>query len=109
MTVVISTPQLDKLTSASAKRKRQEEYAMRVALVMRKYVPRDENTLRASEPLNSRYADGLLVWSTPYAMRQYSTPMRHTTPGTQDHWDEPVRRNEMPGLAAYAETLYGGA
>lgn len=109
MTVVISTPQLDRLTSEAAKRKRQEEYAMRVALVMRKYVPRDENTLRASEPLNSRYAEGLLVWSTPYAATQYSVPMRHTTAGTCDHWDEACARNDMPGLLAYAETLYGGA
>lgn len=108
MTVIVRTEQLDELTSQAARRRRQEHYAMRVAFVMRKYVPRDENTLRASEPLNSRYADGMLVWNTPYAAKQYYVPMEHTTAGTRDHWDEPVRQNEMPGLLAYAESLYGG-
>lgn len=108
MTVIINTPQLDALLSPAAQRKRQEEYAMRVAFVMRKYVPRDENTLRASEPLNSRYADGLLIWATPYAARQYSVPMTHTTPGTCDHWDEACAKNDMPALIEYAESLYGG-
>lgn len=109
MSVIISIPQIDKLLDPSAQRKRQEEYAMRVAFVMRKYVPREENTLRASEPLNSKYADGLLIWSTPYALRQYSVPMNHSTPGTCDHWDEACARNDMPGLIKYAESLYGGA
>lgn len=109
MTVIINTPQLDSLLDSSAQRKRQEEYAMRVAFVMRKYVPRDENTLRASESLNSRYGDGLLIWSTPYAARQYSIPMSHSTAGTCDHWDEACRRNDMPDLIKYAESLYGGA
>lgn len=108
MTVIISTPQLDAMIAPAARRKRQEEYAMRAALVMRKYVPRDENTLRASEPMNSRYADGLLIWATPYAARQYSIPMRHTTPGTCNHWDEACARNDMPALIKYAESLYGG-
>lgn len=108
MTVVISTPQLDALLAPASQRKRQEEYAMRVALVMRKYVPRDENTLRASEPMNSRYADGLLIWSTPYAATQYSVPMAHSTAGTCDHWDEACARNDTPALVKYAESLFGG-
>lgn len=108
MTVIINTPQIDGLLSPSAQKRRQEEYAMRVAFVMRKYVPRDENALRASEPLNSKYAAGLLIWNTPYAARQYSAPMAHTTPGTCDHWDEAVARNDMPGLVRYAESLFGG-
>lgn len=108
MTVIINTPQIDSLLSPSAQKKRQEEYAMRVAFVMRKYVPRDENTLRASEPLNSKYTAGLLIWNTPYAARQYSVPMAHTTPGTCDHWDEAIARNDMPDLIRYAESLFGG-
>ncbi len=109
MTVIINTPGLDKLSSPAEQRKRQEEYAMRAAFVMRKYVPREENILRASESLNSRYADGLLVWSTPYAATQYEIPMNHTTAGTCDHWDEACARNDMPQLIKYAESLYGGA
>lgn len=82
---------------------------MRAAFVMRQYVPRDENTLRASEPLNSRYDEGLLIWNTPYAATQYNVPMSHTTSGTCDHWAEACVRNDMPALIKYAETLYGGA
>lgn len=108
MTVIINIQQLEQMVSPAAQRKRQEEYAMRVAFVMRQYVPRDENTLRASEPLNSKYASGLLIWNTPYAARQYSVPMNHTTPRTCDHWDEAVARNDMPKLIKYAESLYGG-
>lgn len=108
MTVIISTTQLDAMIAPAARRKRQEEYAMRAALVMRKYVPKDENTLRASEPMNSRYADGLLIWATPYAARQYSVPMAHSTAGTCDHWDEACARNDMPALVKYAESLFGG-
>lgn len=108
MTVIINVPQIDNLLSPSAQKQRQEEYAKRVAFVMRKYVPRAEDALRDSEPMNSKYDEGLLIWNTPYALKQYSVPMNHTTPGTCDHWDEPVARNEMPGLIKYAESLYGG-
>ncbi len=108
MTVIINVPQVDRLLDPRAQRMRQEEYAMRVAFVMRKYVPRDENTLRASEPLNSKYSAGLLIWNTPYAAKQYSVPMSHTMPGTCDHWDEACSRNDMPDLIRYAEGLFGG-
>ena len=108
MTVILNIKGIEKLADPAEAKKRQEEYAMRVAFVMRKYVPRDENTLRASEPLNSKCAEGLLIWSTPYAARQYSIPMRHTTSGTCDHWDEACARNDMPALIKYAESLYGG-
>lgn len=109
MTVIIDAPDIDRLADPAQAKRRQEEYAMRAALVMRKYVPRDENTLRASEPLNSRYGEGLLIWNTPYALTQYEVPMAHTTPGTCDHWDEACARNDMPQLLAYAASLYGGA
>ena len=109
MSTIISIPQIDQLMDAASQRKRQEEYAMRVAFVMRKYVPRDENTLRDSEPLNSRYAEGLLIWNTPYAATQYNVPMRHTTSGTYDHWDEQCARNDMPALIKYVEAMYGSA
>ena len=60
MTVILNIKGIEKLADPAEAKKRQEEYAMRVAFVMRKYVPRDENTLRASEQLNSKYAEGLL-------------------------------------------------
>ena len=49
MTVILNIKGIEKLADPAEAKKRQEEYAMRVAFVMRKYVPRDENTLRASE------------------------------------------------------------
>lgn len=109
MSVMIKMRQLDDFTSKTEQRKRQTQYAQRVAFMMRKYVPRDEKTLRASEPMNSRYAEGLLIWNTPYAATQYSAPMTHTTPGTCDHWDEALVRNDMQAVKAYAESLFGGA
>lgn len=104
MSVTVRLDGLDALVSES--RDRQEAAAMRAALGMRRYVPRDENTLRASEPMNSRYAAGLLIWSTPYAQAQYSVPMRHTEPGTCDHWDEAWARNDMPSYLSFVASLY---
>lgn len=107
MSVRINLDALDKMTSKAERTKRQTEYAMRAASVMRKYVPRDENLLRASEPLNSKYAKGILVWNTPYARTQYEVPMMHTEAGTTDHWDEACWKREGDGLIAYVEAMYG--
>lgn len=85
----------------------QEEAAMRAALEMRRYVPVDQGTLRGSEPTASNYKAGLLIWNTPYAARHYYVPMNHATEGTQDHWDEAWRRNDMPAYLKYVELLYG--
>lgn len=104
MTVTCRLDGLDAIVSR--RRERQEEAAMRAALMMRRYVPEDEGTLRSSEPMSSRYAAGLLVWNTPYAQRQYSVPMSHTTAGTCDHWDEAWARNDMPEYLAYVARLY---
>ena len=106
MSVIINVPDLDKLVNDADRKKKTEEVTMRAAFLMRKYVPRDENTLRASEPLNSRYERGEITWNTPYASKQYSVPMAHTTPGTTDHWDEAMKRNDMDDLVKYTETLY---
>lgn len=108
MSVTINLAGIDRMLSATEVRKRQEEYAMRAAFLMRKYVPCDENTLRASEPLNSNYADGRLIWNTPYAAKQYYVPMSHTTQGTCDHWDEACMKADGKDLIAYAEKLYEG-
>lgn len=106
MSVVINIASIENMLSKSAARTRQTNYAMRAALLMRKYVPRDENTLRASEPLNSQYAQGTLIWNTPYAQTQYQIPMHHTTQGTTDHWDEACWRSEGKSLLEYAKSLY---
>ena len=85
--------------------KRQTEYAMRAAFLCRGYVPMQESILRSSEPMNSRYDKGLLIWNTPYAAYQYYTPLRHTTAGTYDHWDEHCWQEHGNELTAYAKKL----
>ncbi len=107
MSVIVSVPDLDAIISDRGHTIRQRQYSMRVAFYARRYVPREENTLRASEPLNSRYEEGLLIWNTPYAAKQYNVPMHHTTEGTTDHWDEQVRKNHMGELKDYVSKMYG--
>lgn len=108
MSVTITLTGLERMLSAPEVKRRQTEYAMRAALVMRKFVPLEESTLRSSEPMNSKYEKGLLVWNTPYAAKQYHVPMNHTTAGTTDHWDEACWSAEGGNLTKYAESLYGG-
>ncbi len=107
MSVTISLDGIDRMLSKAEVRKRQTEYAMHAAETMRKYVPVDQDPLRDSEPLNSRYADGILTWNTPYARKHYYVPMKHTEKGTCDHWDEECWKKDGEGLIAYAESLYG--
>lgn len=85
--------------------RRQMEYAMRAAFVCRGYVPVEESTLRNSEPMNSNYREGLLVWNTPYANYQYVTPLNHTTAGTYDHWDQHCWEERSRELLDYAKKL----
>lgn len=103
MTVRLVTTGLDAVISGHERR--QELYAMRAALLCRRYVPREEGYLRASEPLSSRYRQGLLVWSTPYAAYQYYVPTSHTTAGTCDHWDERCAKDNRSELLGFARKL----
>lgn len=89
----------------SGHEKRQKEYAMRAALLCKQYVPVDETTLRSSEPSNSRCEQGLLIWNTPYAAKQYYVPQHHTEAGTCDHWDEACARDHKSELIDYAKKL----
>lgn len=108
MSVTVDLSGLERMASEPEQRRRQEEFARRAALMMRRYVPYEEGQLRDSEPVSSDYPAGLLVWNAPYAAKHYHVPMRHTTAGTCDHWDEAMMRNDGPALLAYAETLYEG-
>ncbi len=107
MSVTIHTPGLDAIVDPVKQADRQEEYAMRVAFIMRQYVPMQEGILRASEQLSSLYRDGILRWTTPYAAAQYELDTdNRTTSGTNGHWDEPVRLNHMDDLKAYVAAMY---
>lgn len=105
MSVIVNTPHLDALASDDGSRKRQEEYAMRCALLVRDYVPMEEGALRGSEPTSSRYAEGQLIWSTSYAAKQYYVPMNHSRSGTTDHWDEACARDHKKDLIEYAKKM----
>lgn len=105
MSVAIDTPLLDSLADGSASRARLEEVAMRAEQLMRPYVPLRDNTLRPSV-MASDFGAGLLVWNTLYAAPQYYLPMEHFTEGTCDHWDEAMKKNDMPLLEEYAARVY---
>jgi hypothetical protein len=105
MTVTVDTPLLDSLISPSAHRARLEEISMRAEELMKPYVPVRDNTLRPSV-MASDFASGMLTWNTPYAAKQYHVPMNHSEAGTQDHWDEAMKRNDMPLLEDYVAKVY---
>lgn len=104
MSVVVDLSGLEAMLKR--KKQRQELFARRCALSMRRFVPLREGTLRGSEPLASSYEAGLLVWSTPYAAKHYYVPMAHTTAGTTDHWDEAAWAADGEKLKDYAGKLY---
>jgi len=78
--------------------------AMRAKGVMENYVPKRTGMLRRSADLNSRYDAGEIVYSTPYAHRQYNLmTSNRTTPGTNGKWDEAAMRDHGDDLAEFAE------
>lgn len=105
MSIIANTPHLDALADEAMSKNRQEEYAMRCALLCRQYVPVEEGALRGSEVLHSDYRNGKLVYATPYAAKQYYVPMNHSASGTTDHWDEACAREHKSELIDYAKTL----
>ena len=74
------------------------------------YVKRDQNTLLMSSLAHSRPAEGVLVWETPYARRQYWEIQTALTPGTcwkwceaakarhKAEWDEKAQRGFLDNL-----------
>ena len=55
----------------------QEAFAHEVARKMEPYVPRDYGTLVESPDIASNWKEGLIVYATPYARRQYYTLWYH--------------------------------
>lgn len=88
----------------------QEAFARRVAFECRDYVPLDEGTLRDSEPLNSDYAEGDIVWSTPYAQRVHDLPSVRTVknPRATPKWPEKAREDRLGAWRDFAARLLGG-
>ena len=60
------------------------------------YVKRSpEHTMRDSSLIHSKPGDGLIVWETPYAKRQYWEIQTALTPGTTWRWIETAKRYHL--------------
>lgn len=60
------------------------------------YVKRSpEHTMRDSSLIHSKPGDGLIVWETPYAKRQYWEIQTALTPGTTWRWIETAKRHHL--------------
>ena len=60
------------------------------------YVKRSPNhTMRDSSLIHSKPSEGLIVWETPYARRQYWEIQTALTPGTTWRWIETAKRKHM--------------
>lgn len=95
---------LDRLTDPAAMRRVTSKVAQRHKAVMERYVPMDTGALRRSADLGSRFEEGEIVYSTPYAAYQYDlTTGNRTTAGTDGHWDEAAMAAHGDGLAAFAQ------
>ena len=56
------------------------------------YVKIDSHALEESSYIHSRPKDGRLIWSTPYAKRQYWEIKTSLTPGRTWKWCETAKR-----------------
>lgn len=60
------------------------------------YVKRSPNhTMRDSSLIHSKPSEGLIVWETPYAKRQYWEIQTALTPGTTWRWIETAKRKHL--------------
>ena len=60
------------------------------------YVKRSpDQTMLKSSIIHSRPKDGVLVWETPYAKRQYWEIRTALTPGTTWKWCETAKRKHL--------------
>lgn len=54
-----------------------------------------EHTMRDSSLIASRPGEGLIVWDTPYARRQYWEIQAARTPGTTWRWMETAKKRHF--------------
>ena len=59
------------------------------------YCKVDQNTLIMSSMEHSQLANGILVWQTPYARRQYWEIKTSLTPGRTWKWCETAKRKRI--------------
>ena len=65
----------------------------------------DKGTLRASSQWASRLSEGVLVWDTPYARRQYYAIPTAYEPGTCWQWCEAAKGRYNQRWAKQAQRL----
>lgn len=101
---------LEKRFSDGTLRAQQITFAQRVAFDMRKHVPVDEGTLRDSEPLNSNYAKGEIIYNTPYAKEVLNADSVRTVknPDACPHWPEVTKQERLEAWKEFATALLGG-
>lgn len=76
------------------------------------FVKWDTSNLMASSQANSILKDGILVWRTPYARRQYweiQTAYPDVNPNASWQWCEKARAAFKGDWERLAQKLFGGA
>lgn len=88
---------------------KQEAFAARVAFETRDYVPYEEGTLQASEPMSSDYAAGTVEWNTPYAAIVHDMPessiKKTRNPRARAKWPEAAKAERMGAWEQFARSL----
>jgi hypothetical protein len=72
------------------------------------YCKQDEGYLIMSSYIHSRLKDGLLIWQTPYAARQYyeiPTAYKDTNPNATWRWCEVAKQNHVADWARQAQAI----
>ena len=101
----------------AALQKAQYAMAQEAARLIDSYVPLDTGTLKNSVQTASKYDEGLLVYNTPYARKQYyrhtqGTDLRGDTGLRGSYWGQRALADYGEALAFYATravtTFWGG-
>lgn len=100
---------IEKKFSEEALKKKQAAFAQRVAFDMRKHVPVDEGTLRDSEPINSDYQNGQIIWNTPYAQYVMNADSVRTTKNKDavPNWPEYTKSEKLKSWKEFAAQIMG--
>lgn len=75
------------------------------------FVKMDTSALMASSSIHSKLSEGLLIWQTPYARRQYweiQTAYPDVNPNASWKWCEMARTTFRADWELLAQKLFGG-
>ena len=109
-TTIVDIGKIEKQFSENSLKAKQEAFASRVAFDMRKHVPEDEGTLRDSEPMNSDYANGQIIWNTPYAKIVLNADHVKTVKNknARPQWPEVTKQEKLQDWKSFAGKLMSG-